>query len=62
MNSQLETTARKVRKIFDTTKQLKEAQKLWFKNVRGYVRANPGTSLGMALAGGFLMSRILSSR
>lgn len=42
--------------------QLKEVQELWFENVREYVRANPGTSLGIALAGGFLASRILSSR
>jgi ElaB/YqjD/DUF883 family membrane-anchored ribosome-binding protein len=42
--------------------QLKEVQELWFDNVREYVRANPGTSLGIALAAGFLASRILSSR
>lgn len=42
--------------------QLKDIQELWFKNVQDYVRANPGTSLGIALAAGFLASRILSSR
>lgn len=42
--------------------QLKEVQELWLENVREYVRANPGTSLGIALVGGFLVSRILSSR
>lgn len=42
--------------------QLKEVQELWFENVGKYVRANPGTSLGIALAGGFLASWILSSR
>lgn len=43
-------------------KHVKEVQELWFENVRGYVRANPGTSLGIALVGGFLVSRIVSSR
>lgn len=43
-------------------RQLREVQELWFENIREYVRANPGTSLGIALAGGFLASRILSSR
>lgn len=42
-------------------KQLRETQEAWLKNVRGYVRANPGTSLGIALVGGFLVSRVLSS-
>lgn len=42
--------------------QIKETQELWFENVRGYVRANPATSLGIALVGGFVVSRILSSR
>lgn len=42
--------------------QLKEVQEQWFENVREYVSANPGTSLGIALAAGFLASRILSSR
>lgn len=42
--------------------QLKEVQELWLANVREFVRANPGTSLGIALAAGFLASRILSSR
>ncbi len=43
-------------------KQMKEVQELWFENVREYVRANPGTSLGIALAAGFIASRVLSSR
>lgn len=42
-------------------KHIKEVQEVWFDNVRGYVRANPGTSLGIAVVGGFLLSRVMSS-
>jgi ElaB/YqjD/DUF883 family membrane-anchored ribosome-binding protein len=41
--------------------QLKNAEQHLIKNCRGYVRDNPMTSLGIAIAGGFLLSRLLSS-
>lgn len=43
-------------------RHLKDAQEQWFASLRGYVHANPATSLGLALAAGFLASRILNSR
>ena len=43
-------------------RHLKDVQEQWFASVREYVHANPATSLGIALAAGFLASRILSSR
>ena len=42
--------------------QLKQAEKQMLDNCRGYVRDNPATSLGIAVAAGFLLSRLLSSR
>ena len=42
--------------------QLKEAQARLMEDVGGYVRANPLTSLGIAVVAGFLLSRLLSSR
>ncbi|MGZ8175400.1 MULTISPECIES: DUF883 domain-containing protein [Methylobacter] len=40
--------------------QLKNAEQQLMANCRGYVRDNPVTSLGIAIAGGFLLSRLLS--
>ncbi len=40
--------------------QLKNAEQQLLENCRGYVRDNPVTSLGIAIAGGFLLSRLLS--
>lgn len=42
--------------------QLKNAEQQLMENCRGYVRENPLTSLGIAAAAGFLLSRLLSSR
>jgi ElaB/YqjD/DUF883 family membrane-anchored ribosome-binding protein len=43
-------------------KQLKNAEQQLMENCRGYVRDNPITSLGIAAAAGFLLSRLLSGR
>ncbi|MDP1771015.1 MAG: DUF883 domain-containing protein [Methylobacter sp.] len=40
--------------------QLKNVEQQLMENCRGYVRDNPVTSLGIAIAGGFLLSRLLS--
>ena len=40
--------------------QLKHAEQQLMKNCRGYVRDNPITSLSIAVAAGFLLSRLLS--
>lgn len=42
--------------------QLKDAQAKLVEDMSGYVRANPATSLGIAVAAGFLLSRLISSR
>ena len=42
--------------------QLKNAEQQLMENCRGYVRDNPITSLGIAVAAGFVLSRLLSSR
>ena len=42
--------------------QLKNAEKRLLENCSGYVRDNPVTSLGIAVATGFLLSRLLSGR
>ena len=42
--------------------QMKKAEKKLMKNCRGYIKDNPMTSVGIALATGFLLSRLLSRR
>jgi len=42
--------------------QLKNAEQRVMENCRSYVRDNPITSLGIAAAAGFLLSRLLSGR
>jgi ElaB/YqjD/DUF883 family membrane-anchored ribosome-binding protein len=42
--------------------QIMNAEQQLIKNCQSYVRENPVTSLGLAVAGGFLLSRLLSSR
>jgi ElaB/YqjD/DUF883 family membrane-anchored ribosome-binding protein len=42
--------------------QLKKAEEQMLGNCRSYIHDNPITSLGIAVAAGFLLSRILSGR
>jgi ElaB/YqjD/DUF883 family membrane-anchored ribosome-binding protein len=42
--------------------QLRELQVEWLDKSRAYVRDNPVKALGIAVVGGFLLSRLLSSR
>jgi len=42
--------------------QLKNAEKQLMENCCGYIRENPVSSLGIAVAAGFLLSRLLSGR
>ncbi len=42
--------------------QLKNAEQQLIKDCRGYISDNPITSLGIAVAAGFLLSRLLSGR
>ena len=42
--------------------QLKNAEHRLMDNCHGYVRTNPVASIGIAVAAGFILSRLLSSR
>jgi ElaB/YqjD/DUF883 family membrane-anchored ribosome-binding protein len=51
------------RESFDeTSDQFIDAEQRMVKECRSYIRENPVTSLGIAVAGGFLLSRLLSGR
>lgn len=42
--------------------QIREKEEEWVAKLTDYVQQNPVTALGIAAAGGFLISRILSNR
>ncbi|MFO8005162.1 YqjD family protein [Thioalkalivibrio sp.] len=42
--------------------QLQDLQEEWMENAREYINKNPVKSVGIAIAGGFLLSRLLSGR
>ncbi len=46
----------------EKSQQLKSAEQRMMKNCQSYVRDNPIAALGMAVAAGFMMSRLLSHR
>lgn len=46
----------------EKSERLKKAEKRLIKDYTNYTRDNPITSLGIALAAGFLISRVLSGR
>jgi ElaB/YqjD/DUF883 family membrane-anchored ribosome-binding protein len=48
--------------INETGGQLKNVEQRLMKQCCGYVQKNPATSLGIAVAAGFLLSRLLSAR
>ena len=48
--------------ISEKGEKLHDLQDEWLKNVRSYINGHPVQSVGIAIAGGFLLSRILSSR
>jgi len=47
--------------LMDAGHEMKAAQERWLAIAREYVQENPATSLGIALASGYLLSRILRS-
>jgi len=46
----------------ERSEQLRHAEKDMVDNCSSYVRSNPVTSLGVAVAAGFVLSRLLSGR
>jgi ElaB/YqjD/DUF883 family membrane-anchored ribosome-binding protein len=48
--------------IDEKSGQLKNAEQRLMKNCQVYIRDNPVTSLGIAVAAGFVLSRLLSGR
>lgn len=48
--------------LSNTGHEMKETQEKWLAKAREYVQENPATSVGIALAGGYFLSRILRSR
>lgn len=48
--------------LSDTSHEMKAMQEKWLARTRDYVQENPVTSVGIALASGYLLSRILRSR
>jgi ElaB/YqjD/DUF883 family membrane-anchored ribosome-binding protein len=42
--------------------QLQNLQEEWMENAREYINKHPVKSVGIAIAGGFLLSRLLSGR
>jgi len=55
-------TNQAVEAIDERGDRLKNTEQRMMKNCQGYIRDNPVTSLGIAVAAGFLLSRLLSSR
>jgi len=59
----LSSAGHQARETFDEKgEQLKNTEQRLMKNCQAYIRDNPVTSLGIAVATGFLLSRLLSSR
>lgn len=56
-----DTTNHAAESLSETGHELKETQERWLAVTREYVRDNPVTSVGIALASGYLLSRILRS-
>ena len=48
--------------LSDTSHEMKATQERWLAVAREYVQDNPATSVGIALASGYLLSRILRTR
>jgi ElaB/YqjD/DUF883 family membrane-anchored ribosome-binding protein len=55
-------TSQAAEALSEKGEHLKNAEKQLMENCRSYVRDNPITSLGLAVAAGFLLSRLLSGR
>jgi ElaB/YqjD/DUF883 family membrane-anchored ribosome-binding protein len=57
-----DVAAQAAEKLDEKGQQLKDVQVRWLDDSRTYIRDNPVKALGIAVVGGFLLSRLLSSR
>ncbi|MCF7964086.1 DUF883 domain-containing protein [Methylobacter sp. Wu8] len=55
-------TSQAVEALGEKTEQLKNAEQQMMNDCRSYIQNNPVTSMGIAVAAGFLLSRLLSGR
>lgn len=55
-------TSQAIETLSDKGEQMKSAEQHLVKNCQRYIRDNPISSIGIAVASGFLLSRLLSSR
>lgn len=56
------TSNQAVEALGEKTEQLKNAEQQIMNDCRSYIQNNPATSMGIAVAAGFLLSRLLSGR
>lgn len=57
-----DTTNNVTDSLSNTGQEMKATQEKWLAKAREYVQENPATSIGIALAGGYLLSRVLRAR
>ena len=57
-----DATSQATEALGEKGEQLKKAEQQLMKNCRGYISDNPITSVGIAVAAGFLLSRLLIRR
>jgi ElaB/YqjD/DUF883 family membrane-anchored ribosome-binding protein len=57
-----DATSQAAETLGEKGEQLKKTEQQLMKNCRGYISENPMTSVSIAVAAGFLLSRLLSRR
>lgn len=62
VNKITSTTNQATDALGEKAQQFKTAEQHLMKDCQGYVRTNPVASLGIAVAAGFLLSRLMSGR
>ena len=62
VNKVASATSQAAEALGEKGEQLKKTEQQLMKNCRGYISDNPITSVSIAVAAGFLLSRLLSRR
>lgn len=57
-----DATSQAAETLGEKGEQLKKTEQQLMKNCRGYIRDNPMTSVSIAVAAGFVLSRLVSGR